>query len=60
MCSNLETIGWCLKAQKTEVGLKRHIYVENEITAMGKKSKEMVALLKMEIKEDEIRIFTQT
>lgn len=59
MCSNLETSGWCFRAQRTEVRLKGIFMWKNEITAMGKKNIEMVVLLKLEIKEDESGIFTQ-
>ena len=56
MYSDLETNRWCLKNTKDRGRIKkRHLW--GEITAMGEKNKEMVEILKMEVKEDESGIF---
>ena len=56
MYSDLETNRWCLKNTKDRGRIKkRHLW--GEVIAMGEKNKEMVEILKMEVKEDESGIF---
>ena len=56
MYSDLETNGWCLINTEDRGRIKKG-YLWREIIAMGEKSKEMVEILKMEIKEDKSGIF---
>ena len=56
MYSDLETNRWCLINTKDRSRIKKR-YLWGKIIATGEKNKEMVEILKMEIKEDESGIF---